>query len=389
MLVALAAGALVGAGQLGVAYGLGIVRLARTFDADATNQWNAQLAWVSWFAMLAAITGAVIAARVARRGPHTPGAGTRMLLTLCSGIGACAVIPLSMQPARSADLARSGDPALVVGLAAGLGAVAGVLVAVAVLSLRPLAWNLAAIATTIWLAGLSAVGPYLGPGDPLPTIRLGVPQWTVQAGAADELVGMLAMPVLAWLAGALVAAVARARRESGLATALSGVAGAAPLALAYLIAGPGSSGDTADQMGPYVGALIAVPAGLLGSLLIALLPRRDRARAGGTADAIAGPPDAVEPTNILPPIAEGGRRRQPTDLSSWTDSLRSPDSPVPPQRQPSSGAASVSGVASVPRRDDTADLAGSPASRGQAPQGRKQGGKLPRRTPGQRFHAGT
>jgi hypothetical protein len=351
VLTALVVGALVGAGQLGVAYGLGIVRLARTFDATAGNQWNAQLAWVSWLALLAAVAGAIAGERVVRRDEQFLGAGARIVLALCGGGGAVIVVPLSMQPARIANLAQSGDPALVVGLAAGLGVVAGVLVAVAALSLRALAWNVAAVSAVVWLAGLAAIGPYLAPDAPLPSIRLGVPQWTVQA-EPNQFVDLLGMPVLAWLTAVLVAAATRAQRAPGLASAISGMAGAAPLALAYLIAGPGTTGETADQMAPYLGALIAVPAGLLGSLLVIVVPRRDRKPATARAGAGRGMPTPVEPTNIIPPIPRPGPRP-------------------------------AAGVASVPKDDDTVGWVGALSPSGQP------GGPLPRRTPGQRFPAGT
>jgi hypothetical protein len=360
VLTAVGAGAMVGAGQLGVAYGLGIVDLSRSFGADSGNQWNAQLAWVCWFALLAAVGGAATAERVARRNKFTPGIGTRILVALFGGIGAGAVIPLSVQPARAADLTQAVDPALVVGLTAGLGVVAGVLVAVVALSVRPLAWDLGIVATVIWLATLAEVAPHLGLDDTR-SIRLGVPQWTVREGETGRLVEMLAMPVLALLAGLLVAAVARSRRESGLATAVSGTAGAATLALAYLIAGPGGNGDTADQMAPYLGALIAIPAGLLGSLLITAIRRTGPARDTAKASARTRPADPVEPTNILPPLVKEGQRG-PTVASA----------PVPPQR--------ARGSAAAPRWDEHVDWVG---GLGEAPTG-----SLPRRVPGERFPAG-
>jgi hypothetical protein len=366
-LTAVGVGALVGAGQLGVAYGLGIVDLDRSFGADTGNQWNAQLAWVCWFALLATVGGAATAERVARRHQYAPGVGIRILVALFGGVGAGAVIPLSVQPARSADLAQSVDPALVVGLAAGLGAVGGILVAVVALSLRPFAWNLAAVATAVWLVGLAAVAPYLGPDGAAPSIRLGVPQWTVQAGETDRLVEMLAVPVLALLAGLVVALVARGRRERGLGTAVSGTAGAAPLALAYLIAGPGTNGDTADQLAPYLGALIAIPAGLLGSLLVAVVRRRDPGREAAKANGRARPADAVEPTNIIPSLAAKGQRH-PAAPPQW------PAPPVPPLR--------ARATAPAPRQDNHLDWV---AGLGEP----SRGGSLPRRVPGERFPAGT
>src|SRR3954452_19879350 len=50
--------AVAGACQLGVAYGLGILRLTRVLDVTTRDQWTAQLAWVAWFAMMAAVIGA-------------------------------------------------------------------------------------------------------------------------------------------------------------------------------------------------------------------------------------------------------------------------------------------------------------------------------------------
>lgn len=337
LLTAACAGALVAAGQLGVAYGLGVVRLVRTFDVTAGNQWNAQLAWVSWFAILAAVAGAAAAERVVRRHQATIGTGARILLALFGGVGASAAIPLTVRPARAAQLAQSVDPALVMGLAAGLGAVAGVLIAVAALSLRPLAWNLAAVSTVTWLAGIVAVVRYLGPNDPAHTARLGVPQWAVTAGNTNQLVDTLAMPVLAWLAGAVVAAVARARRESSLNIATSGMAGAAPLALAYLIAGPGANSDLSDQMSPYLGALFAVPSGLLGSLLVALIPHGDQdgerdpaVAAGASSDPPAQPTETPEPTDTTAPVVSPS----PTASTEATPAAPTPKTSTPKTSRP-------------------------------------------------------
>jgi hypothetical protein len=285
VLTAIGVGALAGAAQLGVAYGLGIVRLDRSFDTATGNLWNAQLAWVSWFAALAAIAGATAGAAVTRRHSFpSPGIGARIVLALFGGIGAGAVVPLTLRPARAAELTQSMDPALVVALAAGLGAVVGILVAVAVLSLRPLAWHVATVSAVLWLAALVPAAHGLGTDGPGPALRLGVPQWTAHATDGNRLLASLTMPALALLAGAILAALARVRREPAVSAAATGAAGAAPLALAYLIAGPGLNSDLTDQMAPYLGALIAVPAGLLGSLLLTLLIRRAEPGAATRAD---------------------------------------------------------------------------------------------------------
>jgi type IV secretory pathway TrbD component len=305
LLTALGAAALTGAGQLGVAYGLGIVRFARTFGPGTENQWNAQLAWVGWFAMVAAIAGAVTAA---------------------------AVVPLSMQPARAAQLTtQSVNPALIVGLAAGLGAVAGLLAAIAILGLRTFTWSVATIGTLVWITALVSVAPHVGPKDTVPTIRLGVLENAVQAG--NRWIETLGMPVAALLVGAAVAGIARWRQYPPLAAAISGLAGPATLALAYLVAGPGPNSNQTDQVAPYLGALIAVPAGLLGSLLVVVarrpimapkpateadgaqqpdLPDQPPTRAGATRNKKdKSDPQSVplEPSNILPPVLT---RQDPT-----------------------------------------------------------------------------
>ncbi|MER6593085.1 hypothetical protein ABT214_14780, partial [Micromonospora purpureochromogenes] len=64
---------LAGAGQLGMAYGFGIVRLNGAFTD--VNRWPAQLAWVGWFAVTAAVVGAVVTVRLARRVGLADGTG--------------------------------------------------------------------------------------------------------------------------------------------------------------------------------------------------------------------------------------------------------------------------------------------------------------------------
>src|SRR5690349_15024532 len=87
----LGVGALAGAGQLGLAYGLGIVRLTRVLDVTTRDQWTAQLAWVAWVPMVAAVVGALTGAVLLRRwspGPPAVGPGTELALALSAAIGA-------------------------------------------------------------------------------------------------------------------------------------------------------------------------------------------------------------------------------------------------------------------------------------------------------------
>lgn len=267
LLAALGAGIVAGAGQLGIAYGLGIVRFNRTFDAATTNHWPAQLVWTGWFAMVAAVVGAVIADRLARRYELPTTLGAQASTSAAAALGALVVAPLSMQPARMAQVA-STDPVTSAGVAAALGAGVGLVAALATLGRRPVGWNIGAVTGVAWFLAVMSVMPSLGPTDPLPAVRLGGldPSW-LNAGTSQRL-AVVTMPALALVVGALGGAVARWHGFPVPVVAACGVAGPAMLALAYLVAGAGEATD-AYQAAPYWGALIAAGAGALGSVLAA------------------------------------------------------------------------------------------------------------------------
>jgi hypothetical protein len=337
LLTALAVAAFTGASQLGVAYGLGLVRFARTFEPGTENQWHGQLAWIAFYGMVATVVGAVAGSRALRRERYPAALGSRMLLSVAAGIGALAAAPLSMQQARAAQLPITGSPALVAGLTAGLGAVAGVLAATAVLSEGAIAWNVGMLIGLAWLTGLFSVAPSLGPIDAPAVVRLGVPDLSSQADRTGQWVAVLAMPVAALLVAAAVAGVARWLGRPSVAVALCGLSGPALLALAYLIAGPGTRTGGNDQAAPYWGSLIAVAAGLLGSTVVAVIRRR------GGAPASDGRP--IEPTDIIPRDAVFPEAAPPSPAR------RSPDAPAPSQ-------ASAAG----PRGRETASQTPVPAS---------------------------
>src|SRR5690242_18460599 len=115
--VALGVAALAGASQLGLAYGLGIVVLTRALDITLRDHWTAQLAWVAWFAMTAAVVGGMAARRHLPKGS---GAGTRLATSVAAGLGAAVIVPLTMQPARTMHV-DGVQPVLVIGICAALG----------------------------------------------------------------------------------------------------------------------------------------------------------------------------------------------------------------------------------------------------------------------------
>jgi hypothetical protein len=289
---ALGIGALAAAAQLGIAYGLGLVRFPRAFPADGL--WATQLTWTAWFAMLAVLagaTGGVWTAGRLRRGTDRAAPlqlGQRIMIVLAAAVGAVVTVALTAVPARAAELAQTSPP-LDAALAALLGVVAGILIAVAALSLRVVAVSVAAVVSATWLVALVSVVPSLGPGGDLPLVRLGVLDLPAFGTGARSTVAVLFPPALGLLVGAVVAAAARSRGLPGLHTFLAGFAGPALLALPYLIAPP-TGGDRAVQAPAFGGALIAVAAGLLAGLVVAAarLPS-DRLTAADLTGEPAGP----------------------------------------------------------------------------------------------------
>jgi hypothetical protein len=283
--------ALAGASQLGLAYGLGILRLTRVLDVTTRDQWTAQLAWVAWLAMISAVAGA-LAGRM--RLPQA-GTGFRIVTAVAAGLGAAVTVPLTMQPARTAQVAGV-EPVFVIGACAGLGALIGVVAAYAAISQPVARWSLLTVGGAVWVIALVAVAPSLTPSDPLPAVRLGVFDAGFLSPAATQRAALFTMPALALISGALLGWAAR-RRESPTATiALAGLAGPALLTLAYLIAGPGAGPDR-YQVVPYWAAMTAAGAGVLGSVLAAVLrrgPVGDDGQPGG--------PAVGEPTPDRPPL---------------------------------------------------------------------------------------
>jgi hypothetical protein len=360
LLAALGVAMLAAASQLGVAFGLGIVRLSRTFPVDQENQWTAQMAWVSWFAMVAAVAGAVAADRMARRRGYEGGTGSRIAYSVFAGLGAAVLVPLCMQPARFA-IVRATDPVLVIGLSAALGAVAGVFVALAALSHQPLMWNVGAVTAAVWTLALASVIPSLGPDDPLPNLRLGVLDLASFSTGAAQSSAVVTMPLLALALGAATAGLGRWLGRPQVTIAASGLIGPAMLCLAYLVAGPGSDTDK-FQAAPYWGALVAVGAGTLGSVLATVARRptlRPAAEEPQAAAATEQSPAGARPSRE--PHIEPVFREPPT--GEWSVPLpRQGSGPSPAPSTSASASAAEETTASLPAVDPPGGRFSEPAS---------------------------
>ncbi|REF95337.1 branched-subunit amino acid ABC-type transport system permease component [Asanoa ferruginea] len=394
LLAALVVGLLAGAGQLGFAYGLGVVRFSRDFE-QLSGQWTAHLAWVAWFAMLAAVAGGLAGNWLARRDGLPATIGERVAVAVAGGVGALAVAPLAMLPARAATTG-DGNPVAIAGLSAALGALVGVFAALAVLSQRVAGLNLGAVTLVVWLVALLSVAPSLGPDDPLPEVRLGVLDATWLGDSLAQRLAVIVMPAIALAVGAGIGALARWRGLPMIPVAVSGVVGPALLALAYLIAGPGNDADR-YQAAPYWGALIAVAAGGLGSVLASVA--RQLTAGGGAAAPAAGPGprhggdhtaevfpsyggSASESWSSEKPDSATGsfgrepdkdlfgnprhEQREPGDASftgfGRAGSPSDPDSDRIDERDPLGGGASFTGFGSGPARGSDRDALGSPES---------------------------
>ncbi|MEU7923522.1 hypothetical protein [Micromonospora zamorensis] len=351
LLTALGVSVLAGAGQLGVAYGFGIVRLTGAFTGTTVNQWPTQLVWVGWFAANAAVVGAVLTGRLARRDAPAVSTGRQLAIGGAAALGATVIAPLCMQPARAAELI-SVDPVWAVGICAVLGAVIGAGAAIAVLLRPELGWNVAAVAGAVWLLALISVLPSLGTTGPLPTVRLGVlePSWL--ADDAAQRLSLLLLPIVALLAGATTAGLARRQGQAPLISGATGVAGPVLVAFAYLTAGPGDAVDR-YQATPYYGSLIAILAGALGAAAAALLRWPTSARSADS--------QAIEPSDILRPLPPGPALPGAASATSTNDpdTTERTDAELPADAKPAGGvvagpraAAGSDGVRTTPAHWD-------------------------------------
>ena len=351
--------ALAAASQLGVAYGLGILRLTRVLDEPTRDQWTAQLAWVAWFAMMAAVLGGLAGGWLLERWRGSVTIATHIALSLAAGAGAALVVPLTMQPARTAQIAGV-HPVFVIGLCAGLGALVGVFAAYAALTQLVARWSLSIFGLVIWVIAIIAV---IAAAPLLPAVRLGV----FDAGFAPSVTqrtALFTMPALALLVGAMLGWAARRREMPTLTIALAGLPGPALLTLSYLIAGPGSGNDR-YQVVPYWAAMTATGAGVLGSVLAAVLRKGEEAE--GTGDTAADDEQKTEAIGLPSPAAHSTTPPTPASRISARHPEQSTSARTAPDRPAADQATSEWPAAGRRRgrtpRDPAADPGRPPADR--------------------------
>lgn len=310
-LVAVATGvaAGVGAAQLGLGYGLGVVVWPVSPTAD-DGVWLGSLCWATWIAAGATVAGSVAAARLG--GPARPVGPWRLALVAASAIGALATVALVALPARNAVRVDTFSPLT---LAAGY-TIAGILVGMAVaywaVVSRPVATNLIATAIWVWALPVAAVVADLISGRPSP-MYLTSWQFVVPSGSAWY--GTFAWPdsaltlLVAMIAGGLAAWPAIQRGRVDLGTVVSGAVGPLLLATVFLVQAP-QLGDAPGSIGSaYLTAPYAVLTGLAGSAATMeigrwAIERRALRMAGVTAVATVpealGSPDLAQDFALIP-----------------------------------------------------------------------------------------
>ncbi|MBB5871508.1 hypothetical protein F4553_004887 [Allocatelliglobosispora scoriae] len=332
--------ALVGLAQLGLAAATGAVHLS---DAHETiDTWSSQLVWLVWFAGLSVLAGTVAGAVAARH--HLPGAGlgARVASAFAAAIGTAAALAPALLQARRAQL-PSGDPVFLAAVTMGVGTAIGLLAAIVVLSHRSFGWNTIATIAVGWLLFGASVGL-----EPDAAPQLGVVHTD---GSLGNSLVPFALPVIAGLIGIATSFTARRQDHHRAVVAISGSVGPALIGFAYAIAGPGQ-GDY--QHRPWLAAMIAVGAGLLGSLIVGVWPSRSD-------EPELRPERPVRPirpdgTTITAEIPVSERDAEHVGwVSGLTDS--SGDRPMPPrQRRSSESSARDSALRSLRRDEPTADL---------------------------------
>ncbi len=269
ILNSLGAAAIAAAAQLGIAEALGIIRWNGKFASGGSTSWSALLTWIVFIYAVSVLGGAAVGKRAVRRPGRPEGAAARVTATLAAALGTGGAITLAWLPAHDAKLFVNVHPELVVAVAAAAGVLAGLVLSLVALFVPPVAGGVRASVAWIWLVAIGSAVAGIVTHRPYRAPRLAV----VDAPSLVPVTwwsGPNLMIAVAAVLGFTVAGVARWGGAHRFGVALSGLAGPAVVAGAYLIAGAGDSG-----VNPMQAPLYAAGAGLVASTLIALPGRRE------------------------------------------------------------------------------------------------------------------
>jgi hypothetical protein len=292
----------VGAAQLGLGYGLGIIAWLPSVDGTREAAWVASLAWSTWIAATSVVAGAIVADRlgaepVTPAGPASPLATGlwRLALAVAAAVGALLTVALVAVPSRAAERADTFSPQTIAAGYAVVGVLVGLLVAVGALAARAVAANVIATMGWLWALAVVAVVDGVADGRGLASAQLGVWHFTDDSEGYwfrnMYLPGVALALGSALIIGALAGWPAARRGEGRVGIAVSGAVGPLLVAAAYFLAAPRLVGVRAEQLSAYLVAPYAVIAGLAGSVLITAV----RGGADRPARTRPGAPPGVEP----------------------------------------------------------------------------------------------
>jgi hypothetical protein len=284
--IAIGAAAAAGAAQLGIGYGLGVFSWVPTVNGVDEAAWLASLAWTVWISATSVVIGTVAADRLGLATVGlTPLGRTlwRGTLAIAAALGGLIVVALTAVPARAAQRPDTFAPQMIVGTYAVAGVIFGLVVALIAINIPAVASNVIVTSGWLWLVAAVATLDGVAANRDLHVVQLGVWQVTTSGPWFQNIYipGALLAAGSALFIGALAAWPAANRGAHLSGVAFSGAAGPAVIAGAYLLAAPVLKGVKPEQLSAHTVAPLAIIAGLIGSVLVAVLAGAGRRRFAG------------------------------------------------------------------------------------------------------------
>ncbi|GAB3648164.1 hypothetical protein [Glycomyces tarimensis] len=277
--VGFAVAAMAALAQLGLAYGFGLLSWAEAAPGSADpvldHRWNANLAWVVWFAAASCVVGGLASGVIGGRGEVSGSPAVRVAAVAASAVGAFAVGPLVALSAQQSAVSDSFPPDPL--MAAAVGSAVGFVLTLIGLGSRSVAVNVGASIGLIWLLAILATFVEIGESTSEVTELAVWGSWGDPDSALGQRGLSIAVPFVVGsaLIGAIVAILARRKQitSSGYRiAAASGIAGPLIVTVAHLVAGPPLA-DSPESMAVFLVGPYAAIAGLLGSLVVTAIPR--------------------------------------------------------------------------------------------------------------------
>jgi hypothetical protein len=266
MLVGASAGtaAVVAGAQLGLGQGLELFSWS-TASNPAGGAWPRMLTWLAFIVASAVAAGAAIVRRRVRA-VRRPAAlfATRLGIVVAGAIGAAAALPLVWLQIQAAG--AQVRTTVLVTIAAAL--VVGAVLAFAALYAAAVARAFLATAAWVWVVALVPAAVALASGRTLSVPLVATMDTSFFSAPVARWLGPYLMVVVAAVVALAVALAGRWRQAHGFGIAVSGLAGPALIAAAFLITGPDADGDP-QRPTAYVATLMAATAGLLVSTAMA------------------------------------------------------------------------------------------------------------------------